>query len=129
MKTNKITKLALAGICTASMLLSGCMAAALDNYNVQQFETTTQAPTSPSNIVLSTTTPECKYQNLGSISVRNLNFMGSGRSGADIKSDMQTQAAKMGGNAVIGIKHTSQFYNGSIVYITNISGCKGIQVF
>jgi uncharacterized protein YbjQ (UPF0145 family) len=51
------------------------------------------------------------------------------RSGTDIKADMQNQAAKMGGNAVIGIKFASEFYNGSIVYISNISACRGIQAF
>jgi PBP1b-binding outer membrane lipoprotein LpoB len=67
MKTNRITKLAFAGICGASLLLSGCMTAALSNYDAQQFETTTQPPTSPDKIVLATNIPDCKYQNLGSI--------------------------------------------------------------
>lgn len=129
MKTNRITKLAFAGICGVSLLLSGCMTAALSNYDAQQFETTTQSPTSPNNIVLATNTPNCKYQNLGTITVRDANFLALSRSGTDIKADMQNQAAKMGGNAVIGIKFASEFYNGSIVYISNISACKDIQAF
>ena len=115
-----LTKIVALGL--GALALSGC-AAALDNVNSEQLATSTQSTTAPQAVYLASNTPNCQYDTLGSVSVRDVNFLGISRSGDDIKNDLQNQGSQMGGNAVIGVHLNLEFYQGSVVYIHNIAAC------
>lgn len=111
------------GLCASISLLSGC--GIFSNVDAQQFAGAGNAPTAhPSGIILATNVPKnCVYTNLGSVSVRDVNILGFSRSSADIQSDLQSQAAAMGGNAVIGLRLNMEFYQGNVVLIKTPSEC------
>ncbi len=126
MKIKKIKGIVQAALAIGGVaLLSGCVGAfnPISNTSSQQTGSTSYPPTAAKNVILATNTPNCKYSNVGVTSVRSVNVLGFNRSSADIESDLQEEAAKIGGNAVIGVKFNLQFYQGSVVYIPNVKAC------
>lgn len=111
------------GLCTSIALLSGC--GIFSNVDSQQFAGVGNAPiANPSSIILATNIPKnCVYKDLGSVSVRDVNMLGFSRSSGDIQSDLQSEAATMGGNAVIGLRLNMEFYQGNVVLIKKPNEC------
>lgn len=106
-------------------LLSGC--GIFSNVDAQQFSGAGKgSEINPNDVILATNTPNCLYQDLGDVSVRDVNLLGFSRSSTDIQSDLQKEAAAMGGNAVIDLHLNLEFYQGKVVLMQTPKRC-GVQ--
>lgn len=119
----------LTAITTALMSMIACAPLPTKNFEANKLTTQNYPVVNSANVVLASNKPNCTYSSVGTITVRDVNVLGMARSSQNIRNDLQQNAGLMGGNAVIGVNQSGEFYQGTIVYIHDLKRCASLQAF